>query len=143
MICIDCNYIAIMNRKAFQLNKCFFGMTVFNQRNMDTIDPILNSIDSRLKPLVKDFISDYTVDNPNLTFNLKKRYIRSAGREGYAITGILIEHSDKGSKPVLTGTLEFYGPENYSVTGIAALVDSYKQAEQDLKNRLRNELFHK
>jgi len=49
-----------MNRKAFQLNKCFFGMTVFNQRNMDTIDPILNSIDSRLKPLVKDFISDYT-----------------------------------------------------------------------------------
>jgi hypothetical protein len=128
-----------MNRKAFQLNKCFFGMTISNQRGISS-DDVLTTIDDKFVLITKDWIAEQT-RNPNLRFERSKKAtkITKGSKSGYSITGALFEYKDNGINQLISGRIDVFGPSDYEID-IVIKDKLYISVAESLKQRLQEEL---
>ena len=126
-------------------------MTVSGQRTKGadkltkSIDDILSDIDPRISIIARNFLAEQTTMNPNVQFMRGKRDIVKEGKKGYAITGTLLERTNGGPKPLLSGRIDIYSPTDYDIS-IEHIEPSYASQAQALRDKLKkdelqNELY--
>ena len=121
-------------------------MTVSGQRTKGadkltkSIDDILSDIDPRISIIARDFLAEQTTMNPNVQFIRGKRDIVKEGKKGYAITGTLLERTNGGPKPLLSGRIDIYSPTDYDIF-IEHIVQSYASQAQALRDKLKDERY--
>ena len=126
-------------------------MTVSGQRTKGadkltkSIDDILSDIDPRISIIARDFLAEQTTVNPNVQLMRGKRYIVKEGKKRYAITGTLLERTNGGPKPLLSGRIDIYSPTDYDIS-IENIEPSYASQAQALRDKLKkdelqNELY--
>ncbi|MEK6923180.1 MAG: hypothetical protein AABW84_00580 [Nanoarchaeota archaeon] len=121
-------------------------MTVFSQRNETTknLDDILNTIDPRIRTITHNFIKEYTknsaIEFVHRKINIVKRDTETnIDKKGFAITGILLEHTADGPKPLISGRIDIFNSTDY-VISINYVDKSYISQARALTDRLEDEL---
>jgi len=114
-------------------------MTVSGQRNK-SMDDLLCDIDPRVITITRDFLAEQTITNPNVQFVRRKTDIVNGNKKGYAITGILLERTKNGPKPLLSGRIDIYSPADYDIF-IACIDKSYISQARALRDKLKDELY--
>src|SRR3989338_10625035 len=118
-------------------------MTVSGQRTKGadkltkSIDDILSDIYPRISIIARDFLAEQTTMNPNVQFMRGKRDIV---KKGYAITGTLLERTNGGPKPLLSGRIDIYIPTDYDIF-IEHIAQSYASQAQALRDKLKDERY--